>query len=75
MHQPFLHPNMDRRGSFYPGQGTEVKGTCKYFWKRFDHGIMKPIFIYKFDEISQKKDLEFYEGFMKAGSDWAQDYR
>ncbi len=75
LHQPFLHPNAERRTSFYVGGTKEVKGTCKYYWKKFDHGIMKPIFIHKFDEINQKKDLEFYEGFMKGGNEWANDYR
>ncbi len=53
----------------------EKKGTCKFYWKRFDHGIMKPIFIHKFDEIDQKRDLQFFEGFMKEGNNWAQEYR
>ena len=36
---------------------------------------MKPIFIHKFDEIDQKKDLEFMDGFMRSGNQWAEDFR
>ena len=49
----------------------EKRGTVKYYWKKFDQGIMKPIFIHKFDEIDQKKDLEFMDGFMRSGNQWA----
>lgn len=35
---------------------------------------MKPIFIHKFDVERQKKELEFFDGFMKAGTKWAREY-
>ena len=46
----------------------EQRGTCKYYWKMFDQGIMKPIFIHNFDKERQKRELQFMDGFMKAGS-------
>lgn len=36
---------------------------------------MKPIFIHRFDELDQKKDLAFFDGFMKEGNQWAKQYR
>lgn len=36
---------------------------------------MKPLFIYKYDKYNQKKDLQFFEGFMKRGNEWAEEYR
>ena len=52
----------------------EQKGTCKYYWKMFDHGIMKPIFIHNFDKDRQKREQQFMDGFMKAGNQWANEY-
>ena len=43
------------------------KNTCANYFHRFDKFIMRPIFIYKFDEKKIKKNDEFYEMFVKDG--------
>jgi hypothetical protein len=62
-----LHPN-------------EIKSTrkiytgCAKYLNRFDELVMKPIFIYKYEKKMQKSSKEFFELFMKKGTEMEQDY-
>lgn len=76
-HEEFLHPNADGEGTEIT-EGREFsksayirmkakyrKNTCANYFRRFDKFIMRPIFIYNYNEGKTKKNDEFMELFFK----------
>lgn len=69
-YQRMLHPNEER-----PHHHHHVYTGCIKYLRRFDEVIMKPIFIYKYEKEMQKKSKEFFQLFMKEGSQIEEQYR
>jgi len=63
-----VHPNMDGEGidedsgSNWTGRITgfkkNQKKNCKFFLKKLDYEILRPLFIYEYERIKMKKEDE-----------------
>ena len=63
-----LHPNEVK-------SARKIYTGCAKYFNRFDELIMKPIFIYKYEKKMQKTSKEFFDLFMKAGTEIERDYK
>lgn len=76
-HEEFRHPNLDvsndennktlTKSGFQRLKKKYSKNTCGNYFRRFDKFIMRPIFIYHYNEGATKRKDEFIELFMNNG--------
>jgi hypothetical protein len=50
------------------------KNTCGNYFRRFDKFIMRPIFIYNYNEGATKRKDEFMNLFIKDADKWEELY-
>lgn len=70
-YEEIQHPNMIKDDK--STQKKKLRGCSRYI-KFFDEGIMKPIFIRNHEKESLKKQREFFDVFMKAGTELEADF-